>query len=207
MVWRLRLQCSSTTGFSDAWVKFWQEEKKICSSLIRSDRMLLLLEGIQTLIFQNSEYHFNHGGKRITRRIMKGGEKTEWVFFFPNKIIIILSILGFKKSRYTVYFGFSMVYALCIYKWTWSSSNYIKTWNVIYLASFVFLGLHPWHMEVPRLGVEWDLQPLTYTTATARWDPSHICDLHHSSYNAGSLTHWARPGNQICIFMGTGLVC
>ena len=25
-------------------------------------------------------------------------------------------------------------------------------------------------------------------------DPSHICDLHHSSWHAGSPTHWARPG-------------
>ena len=36
-------------------------------------------------------------------------------------------------------------------------------------------------MEVPRLGVEWELQPPAYTTATATPDPSHICDIHHSS--------------------------
>ena len=35
-------------------------------------------------------------------------------------------------------------------------------------------------MEVPRLGVELELQLLAYTTATAMPDPSHICDLHHS---------------------------
>ena len=44
----------------------------------------------------------------------------------------------------------------------------------------VFLGPHPWHMEVPRLGVELELQLPAYTTATATWDPSRICDLHHS---------------------------
>ena len=32
-------------------------------------------------------------------------------------------------------------------------------------------------MEVPGLGVEWELQLLAYVTATAGWDPSHICDL------------------------------
>ena len=37
------------------------------------------------------------------------------------------------------------------------------------------------HMEVLRLGVESDLQLLAYTTATATWDPSHVCSLHHSS--------------------------
>ena len=32
-------------------------------------------------------------------------------------------------------------------------------------------------MEVPRLGVETELQLLSYATATATLDPSHICDL------------------------------
>ena len=44
-----------------------------------------------------------------------------------------------------------------------------------------FLGLHQWHMEVPRLGVESELQVPTYTRATATPDQSHVCDLHHSS--------------------------
>mgnify|MGYP007071235751 CR=1 FL=1 len=35
-------------------------------------------------------------------------------------------------------------------------------------------------MEVPRLGVESELQLLACTTATARQDLSCICDLHHS---------------------------
>jgi len=34
-----------------------------------------------------------------------------------------------------------------------------------------FLGLHPRHMEVPRLGVKLELQLLAYTTATVTWDP------------------------------------
>ena len=33
------------------------------------------------------------------------------------------------------------------------------------------------HMEIPRLGVESELQPLAYTTATATWDLRHVCDL------------------------------
>ena len=45
-----------------------------------------------------------------------------------------------------------------------------------------FLGPHPQHMEVPRLGVESELQLPAYTTATATWDPNCICDLHHSSW-------------------------
>ena len=44
-----------------------------------------------------------------------------------------------------------------------------------------FLGPHPRHMEVPRLGVESELQLPSYATATAPCDPSCICDLHQSS--------------------------
>ena len=49
-----------------------------------------------------------------------------------------------------------------------------------------------WHMEVPRLGVKWELQLLSYATATATWDLSCIWDLHHS--NAGFPTYWVREG-------------
>ena len=46
---------------------------------------------------------------------------------------------------------------------------------------FCFLGLHLQHMEVPKLGVQSELQLLAYTTATETWDPSQVCNLHHSS--------------------------
>ena len=48
-----------------------------------------------------------------------------------------------------------------------------------FLSFFLFLGPHLQHMEVPRLGFESKLQlPACATaTATARQDPSHICNL------------------------------
>ena len=46
---------------------------------------------------------------------------------------------------------------------------------------FCFLGPHPWHMEVLKLGDKSELQPLAYTTATATPDLSLVCNLHHSS--------------------------
>ena len=58
---------------------------------------------------------------------------------------------------------------------------------------FCFLGLHLQHVEVPRLGIESELQLLAYTTATAMRDLSHVWNLCHRSF-ARSLTHWARPG-------------
>ena len=57
----------------------------------------------------------------------------------------------------------------------------------LFLGGGVFLGPYPRHMERPRLGVVSQLQPPAYTTATATatWDPSRLCDLHHSSRQ-----HW-----------------
>ena len=53
--------------------------------------------------------------------------------------------------------------------------------SISYFLSFVFLGPHPRHMEVSRPGVELELQPPAYTTATATLDASSVCNLHHSS--------------------------
>ena len=49
--------------------------------------------------------------------------------------------------------------------------------NFVIFFFFSFLGPHPWHLEIPRRGVEAELQLLVYTTATAMPDPSRICDL------------------------------
>ena len=45
------------------------------------------------------------------------------------------------------------------------------------------LGPHSWHMGVPRLGVESELQLPAYITAAATPGPSHVFDLHHSSWH------------------------
>ena len=60
-----------------------------------------------------------------------------------------------------------------------------KVPTVMYPFFGVCLEPCPRHMEVPRLGVQLELEPLAYTTATATRDPSHIFDLHHSSQQ-----HW-----------------
>ena len=59
-------------------------------------------------------------------------------------------------------------------------------------------------MEVPRLGIESELQLPAYTTATAMQDPIPACDLHHSSQQ-----HWtfnplseARDGTRILMDAG-----
>ena len=56
-------------------------------------------------------------------------------------------------------------------------------------------------MEVPRLGVELELQLLAYATATATLDPSHVCDLHHSSQQPWILNPLSKARDQTHILM------
>ena len=71
---------------------------------------------------------------------------------------------------------------------------------------FFFLGLHLWHMEVPRLGVELELQLPAYTTATGTWDLSHICNLHHSSWLCQIINPLSKARDQTHILMDTSRV-
>ena len=60
----------------------------------------------------------------------------------------------------------------------------LRVWNLrnLYLyLYFCFLGPHPGHTEIPRLGVELDLQLLAYATATANTESKPHCNLHRSS--------------------------
>ena len=101
--------------------------------------------------------------------------------------------------------------------WKWTQISFLKKLKKIL---FVFLGPRPWHMEVPRLGFESEMQLLAYTTATAMPDPSCICNLHNSSWQCQILNllseardqtrvlmdasqirfHWATMGNLIVKF-------
>ena len=53
--------------------------------------------------------------------------------------------------------------------------------SIITVSVFVFLGPLPRHMEGPRLGLQSELKPPAYATATATPDPNRVRDLHHSS--------------------------
>ena len=66
---------------------------------------------------------------------------------------------------------------------------------------FCFLGPHLWHMEVPRLGVESELQLPVYTTATATWDLSRICSLRHGSWQHRILNWLSEARDWNCILM------
>ena len=84
-----------------------------------------------------------------------------------------------------------------------TSSEQIHTTFFFFFLFFllVFLGLHPWHMEVSRLGVESELQLPPYTTATATATPdlSRICNPHHSSWPHWILSPLSEARDQTCV--------
>ena len=114
-------------------------------------------------------------------------QKEETVFFFflrdamPRKLLIYLASdsddADDAKEEEEVIFGFLLNILLFIYL-------------------FVFLGLHLWHMEGSRLGVKWELQLLASASAIATPDQSHICDLHHSSWQHWVLNLLSKAGDQ-----------
>ena len=67
---------------------------------------------------------------------------------------------------------------------------------------FCFLGRHLQHMNVPRLGDTSELQ-----LPAAMPDPSHICDLHHSSRQHRILNPLSGARDRTCILMETSQVC
>ena len=79
--------------------------------------------------------------------------------------------------------------------------------SFFFFLSFVFLGPHPWHMEVPRLGVYLELQLLAYATATAMPDPSHICNSHHSSQQHRMLNPLSKARDQTHNLMVPSGIC
>ena len=71
---------------------------------------------------------------------------------------------------------------------------------------FCLLGLHLQHGEVPRLGVELEVQLRVYTTVTATQDPSCMCGLHHSSWQHWILNPLSETRDQTHILMDTSRI-
>ena len=71
---------------------------------------------------------------------------------------------------------------------------------------FCFLGPNWQHMEIPRLGVESELQLPAYAIATATWDPSRVSDLHHSSLQCWLLNPLSEAKNGTHILVDTSRV-
>ena len=61
-------------------------------------------------------------------------------------------------------------------------------------------------MEVPRLGVQLELQLPTYTTATATVEPSHICNLRCTFWQHQILHSLSKARNRTRFLMHASLV-
>ena len=90
-----------------------------------------------------------------------------------------------------------------------SSSYFCGYWQLSAVISFLFclfffcfLWPHLRHMEVLGLQVESKLQLPAYATATP--DPSHVCNLCHSSQQHQILNSLSKAWDQICILMDAG---
>ena len=77
---------------------------------------------------------------------------------------------------------------------------------IFILFYFIFGGLHLWHMEVPWLGIELELQLPAYATATATKDLSRIFDLHHSSWQRWIPNPARGTREHTCILMDTSQI-
>ena len=56
-------------------------------------------------------------------------------------------------------------------------------------------------LKFPDGGVKSELQLLAYTTATAMWDPNHVCNLHRGSQHHCILNPLSEAKDQTCILM------
>ena len=72
---------------------------------------------------------------------------------------------------------------------------------ICFFFSLWFLGPHLQYTEVPRLGVELELQLPAYTTARAMRDSSRICDLHPSSWQRQILNPLSGARDGTCVLM------
>ena len=128
--------------------------------------------------------------------------------------------LFFKKETILIFYTCSISHASChlnkngkfvfrvhvfIYR-CWVFLVFVF-WGFVFVFVFVFLGPHPWHLEVPRLGIETELQLPAYTKAIATWDPSHVCDLHHSSQQCQILNPLIEARDRTQILIDTSQVC
>ena len=139
-----------------------------------------------------------------------------------NRLILICSSL----IIFDVYIFFLCLPFICLFWWC-VCSHLLLTFT---LGSFFFLlwsFRSPLHILETRfffsfflhfraesaafggsqLGVKSGIQLLAYTTVTAVWDLSCVCDLHHSSWQ-----HWIPyPLSEIrdwtCILMSTNWIC
>ena len=130
-----------------------------------------------------------------------------YIIFF-----IIVIPVGVKWHLIVVLFRFSLMTNGISFHWLINYSHIFcgemsiqGFWGFFFFLSF--LGPQVRHTEVPRLGVESELQLPAYTTVAAKWDLSHNCDLHHSSQQRQILNPLSKAKDQTRNLMVPSRIC
>ena len=75
--------------------------------------------------------------------------------------------------QFTKLLSFPLISPYSCHRGWGAASSQGNMFSFCFFSLFCFLGPHPWHTKVPRLGVESELQLPAYTTATATLDLQH----------------------------------
>ena len=113
-----------------------------------------------------------------------------------------ISELMDEWNIFIVYKGFSQTVFLFVWLVGWLVFGFVCLF-VCFWFCFCFLGPHQQHMEAPWLGVESELQLPAYATATATWNLSYICKLHHSSQKCQIPNPLSEARGQPCVLTDT----
>ena len=156
------------------------------------------------------------------QNLLRGWQYFEWGFFCPvnlKEFYSILFLLVFficiilpRSLLLQLHFAMSLL-AFSDEIFTFAMALFfssIASVNLVCLLLFLlinFLEPRPRHMEVPRLGVESELQLPAYTAATATQDPSQVCNLYHSSWQCWILNPLIETRDWIHILMNPSQVC
>ena len=106
---------------------------------------------------------------------------------------------------YWIAYQFCFLMELYIYIYSHLQIHFTSFLFFLFFFFFAFFWPHLLHLDVPRREAESELELLTYTTAIAMWDLSHVCHLHHSSWQYQIPDQLREPRNQIHILMDTSL--
>ena len=84
----------------------------------------------------------------------------------------------------------------------WENKNAVIL-SLVYLLIYLFLGPHPWHLEVPGLGVSSELHLPAYATVTQHqiWAASVTYTTSHGQCRI--LNPLRRDSDQTCVLMDT----
>ena len=146
-----------------------------------------------------------HVQKTVSERLSLGVhyllKQGKWLILDRNLSAINYFFFFFKSWLHTF-----ELWAWCM----WSDSSFVFCFVFVFVFVFVFfcfLWLHLWHTEVPRLGVESELQLPAYTTATATQELSCICDLQHRSQQCWIADPLSKAKDWTSVLMDTTWFC